>query len=45
MSFAMASLVSEQPIAIADTAPVATSFPGFVETAGRAGLKIGVTTA
>jgi len=43
MSFAIASLVSEQPISIGDTGPVATSFPGFVETAHGAGLRIGVT--
>lgn len=45
MSFAIASLVSEQAISIADTGPVATSFPGFVNTAGSAGLRIGVTAA
>jgi 3-phosphoshikimate 1-carboxyvinyltransferase len=44
MSFAIASLVSEGAISIADTGPVATSFPGFVDTAGKAGLRIGVTT-
>lgn len=42
MSFAIASLVSEQAISIADTGPVATSFPGFVDTAGKVGLRIGV---
>ena len=43
MSFAIASLVSEGAISIADTGPVATSFPGFVDTAGGVGLKIGVS--
>ena len=42
MSFAIASLVSERPISIADTGPVATSFPGFVDAAGGVGLKIAV---
>jgi 3-phosphoshikimate 1-carboxyvinyltransferase len=45
MSFAMAGLVSERAISIADTGPVATSFPGFVETAGTAGLQIRATTS
>jgi 3-phosphoshikimate 1-carboxyvinyltransferase len=40
MSFAVAALVSDGPIEIGDTAPVATSFPGFTETARRAGLAI-----
>ncbi len=31
MSFAVAGLVSERGVTIDDTAPVATSFPGFVE--------------
>jgi 3-phosphoshikimate 1-carboxyvinyltransferase len=43
MAFAIASLVSDGPIRIADTGPVATSFPGFVETAARAGLAIHVS--
>jgi 3-phosphoshikimate 1-carboxyvinyltransferase len=45
MSFAMASMVSSGAISIIDTGPVATSFPGFVDTAGRAGLRIGVSTS
>jgi 3-phosphoshikimate 1-carboxyvinyltransferase len=45
MSFAMASMVSSGAISIVDTGPVATSFPGFVDTAGRAGLRIGVSTS
>ena len=45
MSFAIAGLVSERAISIADTGPVATSFPGFVDTAGGAGLRIGVTSS
>lgn len=44
MSFAIASLVSEGEISIADTGPVATSFPGFVDIAGGIGLQIGVAT-
>ena len=44
MSFAIASLVSTGVITVSDTAPVATSFPGFVETAGGAGLKIAVSS-
>jgi 3-phosphoshikimate 1-carboxyvinyltransferase len=42
MSLAIASLASEGPIEIADTGPVATSFPGFVGTAAEAGLAITV---
>jgi 3-phosphoshikimate 1-carboxyvinyltransferase len=45
MSFAIASLVSERAISIADTGPVATSFPGFVDTARGVGLQIGVTSS
>ena len=44
MSFAIASLVSSGVITVSDTGPVATSFPGFVETAGGAGLRIAVAT-
>lgn len=40
MSFAMASLRASGPIRIADTANVATSFPGFVSLARQAGLNI-----
>jgi 3-phosphoshikimate 1-carboxyvinyltransferase len=40
MSLAIAGLVSREPIEITDTAPVATSFPGFATTAGAAGLAI-----
>lgn len=40
MSFAVASLRARAPIEIRDVANVATSFPGFVETARRAGLRI-----
>jgi 3-phosphoshikimate 1-carboxyvinyltransferase len=40
MSFAVASVRASGPIEIADVANVATSFPGFVEVARRAGLKI-----
>jgi 3-phosphoshikimate 1-carboxyvinyltransferase len=40
MSFAVASLASEGPIAIARTAEVATSFPDFVATARSAGLDV-----
>jgi len=40
MSFAVASLVAEGAIEIADTANVATSFPGFVALARRTGLDL-----
>ena len=40
MSFAIASLRARGPIEIADTANVATSFPGFVGLARQAGLNI-----
>jgi 3-phosphoshikimate 1-carboxyvinyltransferase len=40
MSFAVASLIARDPIEIADTANVATSFPGFVALARRAGLDL-----
>ncbi len=40
MAFAMASLRSSGPIAVRDTANVATSFPGFVELARQAGLDL-----
>ena len=40
MSFAVASLIAEAPIEILHTAEVATSFPGFVETAAMAGLRV-----
>lgn len=43
MSFAIAGLASRRPITIRDTGPVATSFPGFVEVAARAGLAIAVS--
>lgn len=40
MAFAMAALRASGPITIRDCANVATSFPGFVEIARSAGLKI-----
>lgn len=40
MAFAMAALAAEAPIIIEDCMNVATSFPGFVETAQAVGLKI-----
>jgi 3-phosphoshikimate 1-carboxyvinyltransferase len=43
MSFAIASLVSQGPITIRDTGPVATSFPDFVDVASRATLDIQVS--
>jgi 3-phosphoshikimate 1-carboxyvinyltransferase len=42
MAFAIASLRSTGPIEILDVANVATSFPGFLETASAAGLAIEV---
>lgn len=40
MSFSVASLRAAAPIRIRDVANVATSFPGFVETAAQAGLNV-----
>lgn len=40
MSFAMAALRASGPIMVDDCANVATSFPGFIELARRAGLDI-----
>jgi 3-phosphoshikimate 1-carboxyvinyltransferase len=40
MAFAMAGLTAGAPVAIRDCANVATSFPGFVGLAQRAGLRI-----
>ena len=40
MAFAVASLRAAGPIAVRDTANVATSFPGFVELARSAGLDL-----
>lgn len=42
MAFAMAAVRSTQPIHIHDCRNVETSFPGFAETAGAAGLGIDV---
>ena len=40
MAFAVAALRARAPIEIADVANVATSFPGFADTARRAGLGL-----
>jgi 3-phosphoshikimate 1-carboxyvinyltransferase len=40
MSFAVAGAIAEAPIRISDCEAVATSFPGFVDLANRAGLAI-----
>ncbi len=40
MAFAMAGLRAKERIVVRDCANVATSFPGFVDTARNAGLKI-----
>ena len=40
MSFALAGLVAEAPVRIRDCANVATSFPGFLDTARAAGLAV-----
>ena len=45
MSFAVASLISSGTIEVADTSPVATSFPGFVGTAAGVGLAIDARAA
>jgi 3-phosphoshikimate 1-carboxyvinyltransferase len=44
MSFAIASLRAKSAIEIADVANVATSFPGFVETAAAAGISVQLDT-
>jgi 3-phosphoshikimate 1-carboxyvinyltransferase len=40
MSFSVASLLAAEPIEIANTAEVATSFPNFLEVARAAGLDV-----
>jgi len=40
MAFAVAALKARAPIEIRDVANVATSFPGFLNTARAAGLQI-----
>jgi 3-phosphoshikimate 1-carboxyvinyltransferase len=40
MAFAVAALRARAPIEVDDVANVATSFPGFVSTAGQAGLSV-----
>ena len=40
MAFAVAGLRATTAVTVADCANVATSFPGFVELARTAGLKI-----
>ncbi len=40
MSFAVAGLVSREPVIIDDMAPVATSFPGFVDLMKRLGADV-----
>jgi 3-phosphoshikimate 1-carboxyvinyltransferase len=40
MSLAIAGLVARAPVRILDCANVATSFPGFVELAFRAGFEL-----
>ena len=40
MAFAVAALRAREPLEILDVANVATSFPGFVDTARAAGLQI-----
>jgi 3-phosphoshikimate 1-carboxyvinyltransferase len=43
MSFVIAALRASGPITIRDCANVETSFPGFVELAATAGLRIQAT--
>lgn len=43
MAFAMAGLVAQDAITVRDCANVATSFPGFPELAGSAGLRLTVS--
>jgi 5-enolpyruvylshikimate-3-phosphate synthase len=40
MAFAMAGLAVHGSIEVADCDNIATSFPGFVEAAQRAGLRV-----
>lgn len=40
MAFAMAGLRATEPLVVRDCTNVATSFPGFVDLAARAGLKV-----
>jgi len=40
MAFAIAGLVSKETIVVNDCENVATSFPGFVELAQKAGVNI-----
>ncbi len=40
MSFLVAGMVSEKPIAVDDGSPIATSFPNFVELNNKIGAKI-----
>jgi 3-phosphoshikimate 1-carboxyvinyltransferase len=40
MAFCVAAICAEGPITILDTANVATSFPGFVELMGGAGMQV-----
>lgn len=40
MAFAVASLLSDGPIEISDTAAVATSFPNFIDVAAACGLSV-----
>ncbi|MFQ6023895.1 MAG: 3-phosphoshikimate 1-carboxyvinyltransferase, partial [Acidiferrobacterales bacterium] len=44
MAFAMVGLVAQAPVIVRDCKNVDTSFPGFVEFAGRAGLSIKAVT-
>lgn len=43
MAFAIAGLAAREPVEILDVANVATSFPGFVQLARTAGLKLETT--
>jgi 3-phosphoshikimate 1-carboxyvinyltransferase len=40
MSFAVASLIADEPLSIRDVENVATSFPGFIATAAACGLRV-----
>lgn len=44
MAFAIAALCADDPVVIDDCVNISTSFPGFVETAASAGLRIDVQT-
>ena len=45
MAFLVLGLATNEPVQIDDAAPIATSFPGFVELMTRLGATIGPLTS